>query len=208
MVIFTVMNASYYTIGQPGQSVFRDKGSRFLGFVYPVNSVEEVHTVLDQFRKTHHDARHHCYAYRLGPTGERWRVNDDGEPSGSAGKPIYGQLLSHNITFVLALVIRYFGGVKLGVPGLIHAYRSATLEALQDTIIIEKLNLKGLTIQYEYAQMNKVMKLLKEEEAEILTTDFGLHCIVKCTIPYASVSRIGEALDPHMELIWDDISDL
>jgi len=202
------MNASYNTIGQPGESVFRDKGSRFLGFVFPVDTVDEVHTLLDQFRKTHHDARHHCYAYRLGPAGERWRVNDDGEPSGSAGKPIYGQLLSNNVTFVLAVVIRYFGGVKLGIPGLINAYRTATIEAIQDTIIIEKQNMTGLTLRYAYPQMNKVMKLLKEEGVEVLTTDFGLECTVKCSVPFTSVSRIGDVLESNVELQWEHGGDI
>ncbi len=203
MSIFTLMKHAYHTIARPGESVIRDRGSRFLGFVFPVNNLNTIHEILDQYRKSHHDARHHCYAYRLGLEGEEWRANDDGEPSGSAGKPIHGQLLSQEITNVLALVIRYFGGVKLGVPGLINAYRSATRDAIDDTTIVKKLTKTDLTIRFEYPVMNKVMKMIKEEdEIEMVTNHFDLKCEIQCKVPTGIKDKMNRGLEGQAELIW------
>ena len=124
------MDDSYKTLENPAEGIYREKGSRFLAFGYPVHNEEEIKIRVAALRKKYHDARHHCYAYRLGPAGETYRVNDDGEPSGTAGKPIYGQLLSNNLTNVLVVVVRYFGGTLLGTGGLITAYRSATSDML------------------------------------------------------------------------------
>ncbi len=124
------MDDSYKTLESPAEGTYREKGSRFLAFGFPVQNEEEIRNILASLRKKYHDARHHCYAYRLGTTGEAYRVNDDGEPSGTAGKPILGQLLSNNLTHVLVVVVRYFGGTLLGTGGLITAYRSATADMI------------------------------------------------------------------------------
>jgi uncharacterized YigZ family protein len=186
------VKTSYKTIEKEGRSVFRDRGSRFMGVVQPVESPSHVKELLDNYRKEYHDARHHCYAYRLGYEGLDWRINDDGEPSGSAGKPIYGQLLSFDITNTLALVIRYFGGTKLGIPGLINAYRTATREAIMSTMVIEKEIMFDLLINFDYGSMNKVMRIIKEENLSIISSDSGIACTIHCRIPIISMSKIQD----------------
>jgi uncharacterized YigZ family protein len=198
------MKGVFQTIEDIGTSVFRDRGSRFLGFVFPVSSVTEVHEILEEYRKRYHDARHHCYAYRLGSEGDEWRINDDGEPSGSAGKPIYGQFLSHEVTNVLGLVIRYFGGTKLGVPGLINAYRTATKEALATTPIIEGHNLYMVRFLFSYPDMDKVMRIIKGEQLEITDIDMGMDCTVFCRIPEILREKIGALTGDGIEVIWTD----
>ena len=158
---------SYQTIAAPATGVFKDKGSKFLSFAYPVSTEDEIKEYLKEIKKEYFDARHHCFAYRLGWGGELWRVNDDGEPSSSAGKPILGQLRSYHVSDTLVIVVRYFGGTKLGIPGLINAYRQATANALQQSVIIPKYDIRHATLAFPYQQMNTVMKLLKESLASI-----------------------------------------
>jgi uncharacterized YigZ family protein len=167
---------SYKTVMSLTQGIYKEKGSRFIALAYPVNSEEEIKEQLTKCRKEYHDAQHHCYAFRLGKDHQVYRVNDDGEPSGSAGKPIYGQILSNDLTNILIVVIRYFGGSKLGIPGLINAYKTATKEALdQATIVVKTINGR-IEIGYDYLSMNEVMKTLKEESAAILDQTFDNRC--------------------------------
>ncbi len=164
----------YKTIGEMSEGLFKDKGSRFISQLYPVNSEEEIKNILASLKKEHYNATHHCYAYTLGHVGvPAYRINDDGEPSGTAGRPIYGQLLSHQLKDVLAVVVRYFGGTKLGVPGLINAYKTATQLAIQDAIIIDKTIKDVYCVTFEYAFMNDIMQLLKKEYVSIKNNDFA-----------------------------------
>lgn len=175
------MNAedTYKTIKATSKGIFREKGSRFIAFATPVFSVEEVKPIIDGYRKEYHDARHHCYAYLIGPDKTIWRVNDDGEPSGTAGKPILGQINSHGLTNILIVVIRYFGGILLGVSGLINAYKSAASEALTNSEIIECTVKDYYTILFPYSSMNEVMKILKDENIGQSDQLFELNCSIK-----------------------------
>jgi uncharacterized YigZ family protein len=169
---------SYLSVAGESKSVFREKASKFIGISLPVTSETEVKDQLDRIRKEYFDASHHCYAYRLGYEKSLYRTNDDGEPSGSAGKPIYGQILSKDLSDVLIVVVRYFGGTKLGVPGLINAYRTSAREALDTAHIIEKLVTLKFRVTFEYPAMNEVMRILRDEHAQILGQGFEQGCIV------------------------------
>jgi uncharacterized YigZ family protein len=158
---------SFLSIAGESRGIYREKASKFISVVLPVTSEEEVKSNLDELRKAYHDANHHCYAYRLGMENQAYRSNDDGEPAGSAGKPIYGQILSMGLSDVLVVVIRYFGGTKLGIPGLIHAYRTAAREALDQAVIIEKTIQVQFKVTFDYNVMNEIMRILKEEGVKI-----------------------------------------
>ena len=149
---------SYLTLAAPVQTAMRERSSKFLTYAYPVTDEEQIRTHLEALRKEFYDATHHCYAYRLGPQGEVFRANDDGEPSGTAGKPILGQLLSQEVTDCLVVVIRYFGGTKLGVSGLIQAYREATQEVLEAAEIVERTVDSIIQVDFSYMAMNGVMQ--------------------------------------------------
>ena len=153
---------TYRSIPAPAEGLFKDNGSRFLAFAYPVENEEEIKDRVQALRKKYHDARHHCYAYRLGHLGDRFRANDDGEPSSSAGRPILGQIDSRGLSDVLVVVVRYFGGIKLGIPGLIRAYRTATADALEQAGTVEKVAGKWFRLRFGYDKMNGVMKVLKD----------------------------------------------
>ncbi|MDR1582458.1 MAG: YigZ family protein [Prevotellaceae bacterium] len=172
----------YLTISSPSEGLYKEKGSRFISFAYPVYSENEIKQYLLELKKKYYDARHHCYAYRLGVTGEVWRAVDDGEPSGSAGKPILGQLLSNNLTNIVVFVVRYFGGIKLGVPGLINAYRSATADSILNAEIVEQEDKDSFSIEFDYPVMNEVMKIIKEEQPEIVKQEFGTVCHIELRI--------------------------
>jgi uncharacterized YigZ family protein len=166
----------YKTISKPAESNFRDHASKFIGFLYPVRSEEEIKLLLSELKKQFYDATHHCYAYRLGPKGEIFRANDDGEPSGTAGKPILNQLLSTEVTNILAVVVRYYGGTKLGVPGLINAYKEATKEALSAATFIEETVNNQFEVCFEYAAMNEVMRVVKDLNPAIVDQEMNLTC--------------------------------
>jgi uncharacterized YigZ family protein len=167
---------SYKTVASLSQGIYKEKGSRFVALACPVNSEEEIKMQLAKWRKEYHDAQHHCYAFRIGKDHEVYRVNDDGEPSGSAGRPIYGQILSNELTNILIVVLRYFGGTKLGIPGLINAYRTAAKEALgQASIVVRTINV-CFEISYDYLAMNEVMSTLKDDNATILNQTFDNRC--------------------------------
>ncbi len=173
---------TYQTIEAPAEGMYKEKGSKFIAKAYPVKSDEQVKEILEQIKDDFHDARHHCYAYILGPTGNRWRANDDGEPSGTAGKPIHGQLLSFNLTNILVVVIRYFGGTKLGVSGLINAYKTATHDALSNARIITRTVDAIYKVTFGYAMMNEAMRLVKELNLQIVEQHFDNTCTVKLRV--------------------------
>lgn len=181
---------TYKTIREASQGVYKEKGSKFLAFAYPVTTEREVKSLLDSLRKQYYDARHHCYAYILGPDKAAYRINDDGEPSSTAGKPIYGQLLSHDLTNIIIVVVRYFGGIKLGVPGLINAYRTAAKDAIDNAIIIEKNITEVYNLQFTYEQMNSVMKILKDEELPQSNQKFELDCSLDFSVRQSASTRV------------------
>lgn len=176
------MSDSFLTISAPAEAIYKEKSSKFLTYAYPVHSEEGIRELLDALRKRYYDATHHCYAWRLGPHGEQFRSNDDGEPSGTAGKPILGQLLSNSLTNCLIVVIRYFGGTKLGVPGLIAAYKESAAEVIAEAEIIEQTVDTHFTIEFPYLVMNDVMRIIKEEQPNILSQDFDNLCTMRLSI--------------------------
>lgn len=153
---------TYASIAGRSDGLFKDNGSRFIAQAYPVESEEEVKEIVGSLKKEFHDARHHCFAYRLGLDGSRWRANDDGEPSGSAGRPILGQIDAAGLSDILVVVIRYFGGIKLGIPGLIRAYKTSTSDALAQATVVEKVAGKDYRLSFPYLSMNAVMKVVKD----------------------------------------------
>ena len=177
---------TYQTLKSPIQAEFKDKGSRFLAFAYPVQTAEQVKKYVDDLRQEHHKARHWCYAYRFGVDGNQFRANDDGEPSGSAGRPILGQIDSFELTDVLVVVVRYFGGTLLGVPGLIHAYKTSTQMALENAQIIEKNIEKTVRIRCKYPYLNEAIRIAKNYQAEIIEQDLQLDCRLTVRIPLAN----------------------
>ena len=167
---------SYHTLAGPAEAIYKEKSSKFLAYAYPVESEEEIRTLLDALRKKYYDATHHCYAWRLGPHGETFRANDDGEPSGTAGKPILGQLLSNELVNCLIVVVRYFGGTKLGVSGLIGAYKESAAEASRAAEIVERTVDTVVEVEFSYLAMNAVMRVVKEEQPRVLTQQFDNLC--------------------------------
>ncbi len=172
----------YKTIAEAVEVTMRERSSKFLSFIYPVENEEQIREALDALRKRYFDATHHCYAWRLGPRGEQFRANDDGEPSGTAGKPILGQMLSHEITDCLIVVVRYFGGTKLGVPGLIAAYKESAANAIEAATVVEKTVDRHLTIDFPYLVMNDVMRVIKEEQPRITGQEFDNLCTMHLTM--------------------------
>lgn len=177
---------TYRTLKSPIQAEIKDKGSRFLAFAYPVQTVEQVKKHVDDLRQEHHKARHWCYAYRLGVDSNQFRANDDGEPSGSAGRPILGQIDSFELTDVLVVVVRYFGGTLLGVPGLIYAYKTSTQMALENAQVIEKNIEKTVRIRCEYPYLNEAIRIAKNHQAEIIEQYLQLDCRLTVRIPLAN----------------------
>lgn len=185
---------SYKTIASKSEGLYKEKGSKFIAFAIPVSSEAEIKEFLDQTRKQFHDARHVCYAYILGFDKSAYRANDDGEPSGTAGRPIYGQLQSYDLTNTLVAVVRYFGGTKLGVSGLINAYKLVTLDALSKAEILTKRVTEIYEIIYDYALMNDVMKIMKDENLDQLSTSFGLECKISFPVAKNDSLRVYEKL--------------
>lgn len=185
-----MLSDEYRTVKDASTGIFKDRGSKFIACVFRVASVEEVKTRLEEVKKEYRDARHHCYAYRLGMDDDNWRVNDDGEPSGSAGKPILGQISSFDITNVLIVVVRYFGGTLLGVGGLINAYKNAAREALQNNTIITELVKVHLHISFPYESMNSVMKIIKEEQLDQANQVFEIECSLDLQLRESDKDRV------------------
>lgn len=168
---------SYKTIKQASkEGLFKDKGSKFYGYAFPVTNEEEIKEKIELLKKQHYNARHWCYAWQLGKNYDHYRANDDGEPSNSAGMPIYGQLQSFNVTNILVVVVRYFGGTKLGVGGLIKAYKNGAKLALENSIIIHKTIDEVFLIKFEYPEMNTIMRIIKDENISIINQKMELDC--------------------------------
>lgn len=185
---------SYRTVAATAEAACRERSSKFLSWIYPVRSEEEIRERLDALRKKYYDATHHCYAWRLGPHGEAFRSNDDGEPSGTAGKPILGQLLSNDITDCLVVVVRYFGGTKLGVPGLIAAYKESAAEAIAAAEIVERTVDRTVEAYFPYVAMNDVMRVVKEEQPKVESQNFDNLCTIRLTIRESRAEVLIEKL--------------
>jgi uncharacterized YigZ family protein len=189
------MEDTYQTITQTSEGIYKEKGSKFLAFAFPINSEDEIKWHIDTLKKEYFDARHHCYAYIWGFKQEHYRANDDGEPNNSAGIPILGQIRSKNLTNVLIVVVRYFGGIKLGVSGLIKAYKTAAFDALENAVIIDKQIQKHIHICFDYVQMNQVMKLVKDYEMEIIHQKMDLDCELECLVREGIVPEIQSIIE-------------
>ncbi|GJM59827.1 MULTISPECIES: YigZ family protein [Persicobacter] len=176
------MKDTYLTLAGTSEGLYKEKGSKFLAYAYPIKKEEDVKEIVDALKKQYYDARHHCFAWVLGKEGERYRANDDGEPNHSAGDPILGQIRSNNLTNVLIVVVRYFGGTKLGVPGLVNAYRTSAAEAIEEGEIVEKILTIEIPFRFEYLSMNDVMKLIKEYDLEIVKQEFDNVCEMEISV--------------------------
>ena len=185
---------TYHTIAGPAEGLYKEKGSKFLAFAFPVRSVEEVKQHLERLRKEYFDARHHCYAYILGPRKDAYRVNDDGEPSGTGGRPIHGQLLSADLTDTLIVVVRYFGGILLGASGLANAYKAAARDAIGNAEVVEKTIDVSYRLHFEYALMNDVMRMLKELGVQPRNQEFNLDCRMDVSVRQSQSVRVYDAL--------------
>ncbi len=181
---------SYKTIKEPSRGLFKDRGSKFLSFAFPVVNENEIKKKLDDLRREYHDARHHCYAWVLGRDKENFRANDDGEPSSTAGKPILAQINKNDLTNVLVVVVRYFGGTLLGTGGLINAYREAAAMALADAEIITRTIDEVFTLKFPYTSLNMVMKVLDLEEVVQTEQDFGAGCSIKIRVPRMKADKV------------------
>jgi uncharacterized YigZ family protein len=188
------MTDTYKSLEKPAEGIFRDRGSRFLAFGFPVETTAEINDIIAVVRKKYHDARHHCYAYRLGTEMDLFRVNDDGEPSGTAGKPIYGQLLSCDLTNSLIIVVRYFGGTLLGTSGLINAYRSATTDMLSKATFITRFVEDHFRVSFPYEKLNTVMKVLKEENLMPFQPVFDARCTMIIAVRRSLSERLAGRL--------------
>lgn len=189
------MADSYKTIKNIGEGYYTEKRSKFFAYAHHVESPEEVKELLAVYRKKYYDARHVCWAYRLGPAGEEFRMNDDGEPSSTAGKPIHGQLVSHDLTDIVVFVIRYYGGVNLGTSGLIIAYREATIDALNNVEVEERLVETVIEYSFPYAMMNGVMKIVKDLNPRIVDQVFDNTCTIKLAIRESMAEQLQSRLD-------------
>ena len=189
------MSDNYKTIELPSEGFFKDKGSKFLAHAFPVKNETEIDEIRADLRKKYHDARHHVYAFMLGAEGKTYRASDDGEPSNSSGQPVLGQIRSFELTDILIVVVRYFGGTKLGVPGLINAYKTAAQDALNHAKIITKTVSSKLTVEFDYPLMNVVMRLAKEENLEQAEQNFDISCRIVFLVPKSLVNRVFEKFD-------------
>lgn len=185
---------TYKTIAKPSEGSYSEKRSKFLAYAFPVQNEQEVKQRLAEIQKKHWDARHHCYAYILGPHKDAYRMNDNGEPSGTAGRPIYGQLLSKDLTNTLVIVVRYFGGIKLGVSGLQNAYKVAAKEALDAAVIEERTIQEQYRVVFEYVKMNDIMQILKDPEIQVLDRQSDMRCTYTISVRQRDADRITEAL--------------
>lgn len=189
-----ILADTFRTLAAPATGEFRDRGSKFFSFAYPATSETAIRTYLDALRTQHPKAVHHCYAYRLGTDQNNFRANDDGEPGGSAGRPILNGLYSRKLTNVLVVVVRYFGGTLLGVPGLINAYKTATLAALDSATVVEQTINETYQVRYPFGQMNEVMRLVKEQQLAISKQDYDTTCILTIEVRKSLVSTVLERL--------------
>jgi len=193
---------TYKTLSQPSEEVlFKEKSSKFFGYAFPINNEDEVKEALELLKKQHNSARHFCYAYQLGTESISYRVNDDGEPNNSAGMPIYGQIQSFDVTNVLVVVIRYFGGVKLGVGGLISAYKTAAQMAFEVADIVEKTIDVHFIISFDYKNMNKVMRIIKEKNIEMVSQKMEMSCEIEIATRKKNAENIFDIFSSIYEII-------
>lgn len=188
------MSDTYLTITSQSEGLYKDKGSKFFSFAIPVVTKDQVKTIVDDFKKKYHDARHVCYAYRINPANIETRANDDGEPSGTAGKPMLGVLVSKDVVNVLLVVVRYFGGTLLGTSGLITAYKEASIDALEQNTIVEKKIEVPFEVTFGYLVMNDVMKVIKEDAPTVLSQTFDNECRMQLQIRQRDYERVVEKL--------------
>lgn len=199
--MITQINDTYKTLKEASKEIlFKEKNSKFFGYAFPVDSEEHVKEIIDQLKKEHFSARHWCYAYQIGIEKIQYRANDDGEPNNSAGMPIYGQIQSFEVTNVLVVVVRYFGGVKLGVGGLISAYKTAAQMALEESEIIEKTINKHFAISFSYAHMNKVMRIIKEKNLTIVSQKMEMDCEVIVATRKKNVQNLLDTFEKLYEV--------
>ena len=198
-------NDTYKTIAEVSEGLYKDKGSRFISFAFPVNAEEEIKELLGDLKKKYYDARHHCYAYVLGIERSNFRINDDGEPSGTAGKPIYGQIQAAGLTNILVVVIRYFGGIKLGVRGLINAYKGAAVDALSNASLITMVEESRYSIRFDYEQMNDVMKIMKDYKLDTCEHQFDIRCHLGFSVRNQLKDKVLFELNNVNGLIISDI---
>jgi len=181
----------YKTLNKPSaEQIYKEKGSKFLGYAFPIENVDEVEVNIDLLKKAHPKARHWCYAWQLGVEKPNFRYNDDGEPNNSAGKPIYGQIQSFELTNVLVVVVRYFGGTKLGVGGLVTAYKTAAKLSLAEADVVSKMLMESILLEFDYIHMNKVMRIIKEHQLQILNQKMELNCLFEIAVRKNKVEEI------------------
>ena len=198
------MNDEYKTIEAPSEGIYKEKGSKFLAFAYPVYTLDEIKEIVAKINKDYYDARHRCFAWRLGLDDNNFRANDDGEPSGTAGRPILGSILSAGVTNVLIAVVRYFGGTKLGTSGLINAYKVASADALENAEIIEKTVDEEIHISFDYLVMNDVMKIIKDVAPQVLSQQFDNNCNMVLSIRKGDAPNLTERLKKVESLIIEE----
>ncbi len=197
---------TYNTIDNAVENIlFKEKNSKFIGYAYPITSENEVKTHIENLKKEHFSARHWCYAYQIGTETFKFRANDDGEPSNSAGMPIYGQIQSFELTNVLIVVVRYFGGVKLGVGGLISAYKTTAQLTLEEATIVEKTINKHFKITFDYKNMNKVMRIIKEKNLEIVNQKMELNCEIEIATRKKNAKQIVDIFSTLFEIEMEEI---
>ena len=193
---------TFKTISKPSEGIFKDKGSCFIAYLYPIQSELDIKDIIAELKSIHPKASHHCWALRLSQDRSIFRINDDGEPSGTAGRPILNTLLSFDLTNVIAVVVRYFGGTLLGIPGLINAYKTATMEAIQASEIIEKTVDLVFKIEFSHSVMNEVMKVVKDENIKIFNQSFDLNCTFNLEIRQSQVNKVIDRLEKIEGLKW------
>lgn len=196
----------YYTIEKTSVAEYKDRGSKFIAYAYPVSTVNEFKERLNALKKEHPKAVHHCFAYRLGINGTQFRINDDGEPSGTAGKPILGQIDSKQLTNVLIIVVRYFGGTLLGVPGLINAYKTVAALVLQTVPVVQRPVLIHYRLQFDYTQMNEVMRVMKQFNCKIIKQDVQLFSAIEIGIPKIYLAEVINKLNDLLGVEVENIS--
>ena len=195
---------TYKTIEKKSESIYTEKRSKFIAIALPVRTLGEIKTYLEEYQKKYYDARHVCYAYMLGAERKDFRANDNGEPSGTAGRPL-GQINSFGLTDILVIVVRYFGGIKLGTSGLIVAYKTAAAQALEEALVIEKTVDEDVSFAFEYPFMNDVMRIVKEEEPEILEQSYDMDCLMKLRIRKSSMPKLRARLEKVETLRFIDL---
>ena len=185
---------TYKTIGTPSEGLYKEKGSKFIAYAFPVTDEMQIKEITARLKKEHHSARHHCFAWRLGPEQQLFRINDDGEPSGTAGRPIFGQIQQRELTDILVVVVRYFGGILLGTSGLTNAYKQAASDALTNAVTVEKIVEMVIEVNFDYMAMNEFMTLLKEFQIEMQESHFDLSCQAKILVRKQLAAIVMEKL--------------